>query len=73
MQLLYKVSNFTKSREDLKAIYLNYIRIVAEQSAVVWHSSLTEKNRKDQKRIQKAAVKVILGKSFTNYKKLLKN
>ena len=72
MHLLFKISSFTKSREDLKAIYLTYIRSVAEQSAVVWHSSLTEKNRKQLERIQKAAVKVILGKSYTTYKDALK-
>ena len=47
MQLLYKASNYTNFREDLKAIYLTYIRSVAEQSALVWHSSLSAKNRKD--------------------------
>ena len=72
MQLLYKVSSYTNSREDLKAIYLTYIRSVAEQSAVVWHSGLTIKNRKDLERIQKAAVKVILGKKYTSYKSALK-
>ena len=45
---------------------------MAEQSAVVWHSSLTGKNRKDLERIQKAAVKVILGKNYTTYKEALK-
>ena len=35
---------------------------------LVWHSSLTKTNRKDIERVQKAAVKVILGKSYTTYK-----
>ena len=72
MQLLYKASSSTNCREDLKVIYLTYIRSVVEQSAVVWHSSLTAKNRKDLERIQKAAVKVILGKRYTTYKNALK-
>ena len=33
MQLLYRASGFTNSREDLKAIYLTYVRSVIEQSA----------------------------------------
>ena len=73
MQLLYKASSYTNCREDLKVIYLTYIRSVVEQSAVVWHSSLTAKNRKDLERIQKAAVKVILGKRYTTYKNALKD
>ena len=72
MQLLNCVSTFTKNRADLKNIYLTFIRSVVEQSAVVWHSSLTKRNRKDLERIQKVAVRIIMGKSFTNYKEGLK-
>ena len=56
MQLLYTAANFTSSRQDLKSIYLTYVGSVIEQSAVVWHSSLTNKNRKNLERVQKAAV-----------------
>ena len=72
MQLLYKAASFTNSRQDLKSIYLTYIRSAIEQSAVVWHSSLTKKNRKDLERVQKTAIKVILGSNYTNYKDGLK-
>ena len=72
MQLLNCVSTFTKNRADLKNIYLTFIRSVVEQSAVVWHSSLTKRNRKDLERIQKVAVRIIMGKSYTNYKEGLK-
>ena len=33
-----------------------------------WHSSLTKTNRNDIERVQKAAVKVIMGKLYTTYK-----
>ena len=72
MQLLYKAATFTNSRQDLKSLYLTYIRSAIEQSAVVWHSSLTEINRKDLERVQKTAIKVILGSNYTTYKKGLK-
>ena len=39
---------------------------------MVWHSSLTVRNRKDLERIQKAAVRVIMGKDFLTYKHGLK-
>jgi hypothetical protein len=45
---------------------------VIEQSAVVWHSSLLVKNRKDLERVQKAAIKVILGRKYTTHKDSLK-
>ena len=43
-----------------------------EQSAVVWHSSLVKRNINDLERIQKAALRVIMGKQFINYKNSLK-
>ena len=68
MQLLNKAANFTNNTNDLKSIYLTYVRNILEQSSVVWHSSLSKKNRKDLERIQKSAVKIILGKRSSNYK-----
>ena len=48
------------------------IRSKLEQSAVVWHSSLTENNRRDLERVQKSAVKIILKNSYNNYEDALK-
>ena len=70
MQLLNAVAGYTKI--ELKDIYLTFIRSVLEQSAVVWHSSLTQKNIKDLERVQKVAVRIIMGKNYTTYKKGLK-
>ena len=71
MQLLRKVASFTKSKEDKKAIYVLYIRSILEQSSVVWHSSLTQENSEDLERVQKAAVKLILGRNYENYEDAL--
>ena len=45
MQLLHKASKFTNNIKDLKQIYMLQIRSKLDQSAVVWHSSLSQKNR----------------------------
>ena len=37
-----------------------YVRSVVEQSAVVWHSSLTKENTTTLERVQRVAVKIIL-------------
>ena len=42
-----------------------------EQSATVWHSSLTEENSDDLERVQKSAVKIILGDGYIDYEKAL--
>ena len=48
------------------------IRSKLDQSAVVWHSSLTNKNRNDLERVQKSAVKLILGDRYVSYNNALK-
>ena len=69
MQLLCKTSSFTSSVNDLKNIYFTFIRSILEKLSVVWHSSLSKKNRLTLERVQKAAVKIILKNRYTNYKK----
>ena len=73
MRLLHRASKFTNNIKDLKQIYMLQIRSKLDQSAVVWHSSLTQKNRADLERIQKSAVKCILGKRYTSYSEGLKS
>ena len=72
MLLLRKCPEFTSSIEDLKIIYLSYVRNVIEQSSVVWRSSISEENKEDLERIQKNACRIILGENYTNYKESLK-
>ena len=60
MQLLHRAAKFTNNTRDLKMIYMLQIRSKIEQSAVVWHSSLTKKNKRDLERVQKSALKIIL-------------
>ena len=68
MPLLTRAAAYTSNSQDLKRIYLTYIRSILDQSAVLWHSSLTEKNRNNIERVQKVAVRVILGRNYKNYK-----
>jgi hypothetical protein len=72
LQLLNKAENFKPAKNDLKNIYLTFIRSILEQSAVVWHISLSKKNRKDLERVQKASVRVIMGANYENYANGLK-
>ena len=72
MQLLHSAAKFTRKRTDLKSIYLTFIRPVLEQSAPVWHSSLTEENSEDLERVQKAAARLIMGGYHMNYNSSLK-
>ena len=64
MELLRRVASFGASLEDLKLIYILFVRSHLEQSATVWHSGLTPENRNDLERVQKSARKVILQQKY---------
>ena len=43
------------------------VRSKLHQSAVVWHSGLTRKDNNDIERVQKAALRLILGEKYKTY------
>ena len=69
---LHKAPKFTRNINDLKRIYMLQVRSKLEQSAVLWHFGLSGKNRNSLERVQKSALRVILGKSYTSYNNALK-
>ena len=42
MELIRRVAEFGTPIEDMKEIYILFVRSILEQSATVWHSSLTQ-------------------------------
>ena len=72
MELLRKISSFGASWDELKNIYVLYIRSLLEQSCTVWHSGLTEESSQDLERIQKTALKIILQQEYETYENALK-
>ena len=71
MEILRRVSSFGAPVQDLKEIYILFIRSLLEQSATVWHSSLTQENAEDLERVQKIALRIILKDKYQTYKKAL--
>ena len=67
MQLLRKVASFTSNKQDLLVTYKTCVRGALEQSCTVWHSSLTKEQQSDLERVQKSALKVIMGKNYKSY------
>ena len=52
-------------------IYKIFVRSKLEQSASVWHSSLSQQNIIDLERVQKSALKVILKDKYSDYESAL--
>ena len=42
MQLLKKVASFSPPMDDLRHVYITFLRTFLEQNCVLWHSSLTK-------------------------------
>ena len=72
MIILRNLFQFGVQIDDLIQIYILYISSVVEQSAVVWHSSLTEGERLDLERVQKVALRLILKEDYISYSHALR-
>ena len=72
MQMLHHLVKYNVPHEDLILIYILFIRSLLEQSAVVWHSGLTEENKSDLERVQKTCLRVIFRENYTDYESALK-
>ena len=69
--MLHKLYEFNLPVEEMVNIYILYIRSRLEQSAVVWNSSLTKGEVLDLERVQKVALRIILGGKYTSYEQAL--
>ena len=67
MAILRNLNSFHVPVVEMINIYCLYIRSVAEQSSVVWSSSITSGEENDLERIQKVALRIILNENYINY------
>ena len=67
MAILRNLNSFHVPVVELVNIYCLYIRSVAEQSCVVWSSSITAGEDYDLERIQRVALRIILKENYINY------
>ena len=64
MVILRNLNTFHVPVEEMINIYCLYIRSVAEQSCVVWSSSITCGEENDLERVQKLALRIILQSEY---------
>ena len=71
MTILRNLNTFHVPVGEMVNIYCMYIRSVAEQSSVVWSSSITSGEEYDIERVQKVALRVILKENYVDYRNAL--
>ena len=67
MEIFRCVTSFSTPLEDLKTVYTQFVRSISEQTAVEWHSSLTQENSEDLERVLKTAIRILLGDQYNGY------
>ena len=70
--ILRRLNNLGANRDELKDIYFKQIRSILEFAVPVWHSSLTDIDRLRIERIQKSALRIILGERYQSYTHAMK-
>ena len=64
--MLQTLKPFGFSSDELRVVYVGYVRLILEYADVVWHSSITFKQSRDIESIQRRACR-ILGNSYESY------
>ena len=69
--ILKKLVEFNVDTADMLKIYILYIRVIIEQSSVVWSSSLTQEEENAIERVQKIALRLIYQENYICYNNAL--
>ena len=67
MWLLRRMKNMHLEEKIICDYYIKEIRVLAEQAVAVWNSGLTKGQINDLEKIQKVALKIILGDKYYSY------
>ena len=71
LYMLSKLKAFKVSRHDLVKIWTTFIRPTTEYVAPLWHSSITAKETEKIERLQKRALRSIMGGDYPGYENAL--
>ena len=69
---LRRLKKLGASTDDLLDLYHKHVRSILEYAAPLWHSAINGEYRLRIERVQKAALSIILGDSYTSYRVGLK-
>ena len=72
LYMLSRLKAFKVARHDLVKIWTTFIRPITEYVAPLWHSSLTITEKEQIERLQKRALRIIMGADYPGYDDALK-
>ena len=68
-----KLKSFRATREELLRVWVSYLRPICEYAAPLWHSSISVADACKIERLQKRALRIILGGEYTSYSDALES
>ena len=71
--VLRRLKTLGARHQDLLDVYIKQVRSVLELAVPAWHSGLTLGETADIDRVHRAALQIILGSGFINYRAALKH
>ena len=70
--LMRRLKELGANQDELKDIYIKQVRSLLELAVPAWHGAISNADRTDIERLQKAALHIILGEDYILYKNALK-
>ena len=70
---LRRLKKLGASQDDLKDVFVKQIRSILEFAVPVWHNALVGEDRLQIERVQKSALRIILGDKYISYTSALKS
>ena len=67
-----RLSELGANMEELVDIFVKQVRGLLELAVPAWHGALSQADRMDIERVQKAALHIILGNEYNSYRTALK-
>ena len=71
LYVLRTLKHHSLSFQDLVVVYTSFVRPVVEYAVPVWSGGLTKQQVKFIEQVQKRALRIILGASYSSYKNAL--
>lgn len=71
--ILHRLKNLGAQQTSLVEVYVKQIRCLLEFGTPAWQGSITAHEKTDIERVQRNAVRIILGRRYTSYKDALQS
>ena len=71
--VMKRLKELGADQDQLVDVYIKQIRSVLELAVPAWHGAITQAERMDIERVQKAALHIVLGQEYISYKNALKH